>query len=94
MSSNAANSACEKGKQREEVPQEMVHQLLMPDVVSFNAASSACEKGKQLEGALRLLQEKGGTPDVITYNALSVPVKRASSQREPWRCLRQCSSKA
>ena len=42
--------------------QEMVHQLLTPDVVSSNAANSACEKGKQWEGALRLLQEQWGCP--------------------------------
>ena len=60
MSFSAAISACEKGKQWEGalgLLQEMVHQLLTPDVVSFNASISACEKGKQWEGALGLLQE-------------------------------------
>ena len=45
-------SACEKGKQCEGalgLLQEMVHQLLTPDAVSFNAAISACEKGKEWE---------------------------------------------
>ena len=27
--------------------QEMVHQLLTPNVVSFNASINGCEKGKQ-----------------------------------------------
>ena len=36
---------------------EMVHQLLRPDVVSWNATISACEKGKHWEEALGLLQE-------------------------------------
>ena len=52
MSFNAAISACEKGKQWEGalgLLQEMVHQLLPPDVVSFNTAVSACEKGKEWE---------------------------------------------
>ena len=50
---SSAISACEKGKQWGEalgLLQEMVHQLLTPDVVSLNAAISACEKGKQSEG--------------------------------------------
>ena len=53
-------SARDKGKQWEgalALLQEMVHQLLTPDVVSWNAAISACEKGKQWEGALGLLHE-------------------------------------
>ena len=37
--------------------QEMVHQLLTPNVLSWSAAISACEKGEQWEGALGLLQE-------------------------------------
>ncbi len=37
--------------------QEMVHQLLTPNLVSCNAAISACEKGNQWEGALGLLQQ-------------------------------------
>ena len=48
--------------------QEMVHQFLTPNVVSWSAAISACEKGKQWEGALALLQEIGHqllTPDVV-----------------------------
>ena len=37
--------------------QEMVHQSLMPNVVTYSAAISACEKGKHWEGVLGLLQE-------------------------------------
>ena len=62
----------EKGKQWEGalgLLQEMVHQLLTPNVVSWSAAISACEKGKQWEGALGLLQEMVHqllTPDVVS----------------------------
>ena len=54
---NAAIIASEKGRQWEGgigLRQEMVRQLLTPNVVSWNAAISACEKGKQWEGATRL----------------------------------------
>ena len=49
--------------------QEMVHQLLTPNVVSWSAAVSACEKGMQWEGALGLLQEMPHqllTPNVVS----------------------------
>ena len=52
--------------------QEMVHQLLTPDVVSFPASISAFEKGKQWEEALGLLQEMVHqllTTDVVSFNA-------------------------
>ena len=52
--------------------QEMVHQLLTPNVVSWSAAISACEKGKQWEGALGLLQEMVHqllTPNVVSWSA-------------------------
>ena len=52
--------------------QEMIHRLLMPNVVSHNAAISACEKGKHWEGALRLLQEmlhRSLTPNVVSHSA-------------------------
>ena len=49
--------------------QEMVHQLLTPNVVSWNAAISACEKGKQWEGALGLLQEM--VHQLLTPNVVS-----------------------
>ena len=86
VSFSACISASEKGKQWEralEVVETMQRQVVMPNVITHNAYISASEKGKQPV-----------MPDVITYNASSVPVKRASSQSEPWRCCRQCSSKA
>ena len=49
--------------------QEMVHQLLTPNVVSWSAAISACEKGKQWEGALGLLQEM--LHQLLTPNVVS-----------------------
>ena len=49
--------------------QEMLHQLLTPDVVSWNAAISACEKGKQWEGALGFLQEM--VQQLLTPNMVS-----------------------
>ena len=49
---------------RDGLLQEMVHQLLAPDVVSFTAYINACEKGKQCAGALGSLQEI--VPNVIT----------------------------
>ena len=36
--------------------QEMVRQVLTPNVVNYNAWISACEKGQQWKGALALLQ--------------------------------------
>ena len=48
--------------------QEMVHQLLTPDEVSWSAAISACVKGKQWEGSLGLLQKMVHqllTPNVV-----------------------------
>jgi pentatricopeptide repeat protein len=69
---HAVISAFEKGKQWDGalgLLQEIVHQLLMPDVVSWNAAISTCEKGKQWEEALGLLQEMVHlllTPDVVS----------------------------
>ena len=49
--------------------QELMHQLLTPDVMSFNAAMGACEKGKQWAEALGLLQEMMHqllTPNVVS----------------------------
>ena len=74
MSSDSASiGSCEKGKQWEGalgLLQEMVHQLLTPDVVSFNAAISAFEKGKQCKEALRLLQEPGVMPGQCSYQCM------------------------
>ena len=67
----------------------------MPNVITYHALISASEKGLQPERALEVfyaMQQQGVMPDVITYNALSVPLKRASSQSEPWSSSRQCSS--
>ena len=49
--------------------QEMMHQLLAPDVVSANSALSACEKGKQWEEAFGLLQDM--IHQLLTPNVLS-----------------------
>ena len=52
--------------------EEMRHQGLLPDVITYSAAISACEKGKQADGALQLMQEmrhQGLLPDIITYSA-------------------------
>ena len=52
--------------------QEMTHQLIMPDVVSYSATISACGKGEQWVGALELLQEmprRALQPDVISCDA-------------------------
>ena len=60
ISCSAAMSACEKGIQWEAalgLLQEMVHQLLTPNVVSWSVAISTCEKVLHWEGALGLLQE-------------------------------------
>ena len=37
--------------------QEMVHQLLTPDLVRYSAAISACEKSKRWEEVFGLLQK-------------------------------------
>ena len=57
---NASIHGYEKGEQWEFTLgflQEMGHQLLPSDVVSWDSAISVCEKGKQWERALGLLQE-------------------------------------
>ena len=64
--------ACDEGKHWENalgLLQEMMHQLLTPDVVSCNASNSACEKGQHWEEALGLLQEmilQLLTPNVVS----------------------------
>ena len=52
--------------------QEMVHQLLTPDAMSWSTAISTHEKGKQWEGAVGLLQEMVHqllTPNVVSWSA-------------------------
>lgn len=49
LSCNTTISACEKGVQWEvalKLLQEMVHEVLMPNVVSYSAVITACEKGE------------------------------------------------
>ena len=60
MSRSAAVSACEKSKLLEEalgLLQEMMHQLLTPDVVSRSAGITTCGNGKRWEGAPGVLQK-------------------------------------
>ena len=51
---------------------DMLPQILMPNVIIYNAAISVCGKGQQPQQALHLLQElqlRGLLPNVITYSA-------------------------
>lgn len=50
----------------------MLHQLVVPDVMSYSVAPYTCEKGKQWEEALGLLQEmdrKRMAPDMVSYRS-------------------------
>ena len=52
--------------------EEVVHWLLMPDVVSYNTAMSACDKGKKWEASVGLLQvivQRFPKPSVVSCNA-------------------------
>merc|ERR1711920_888232 len=51
----------------------MLHQGLLPNVITYNALISACEKGALPQRALQFLEtmlHQGLLPNVITYNAL------------------------
>ena len=72
--------------------QEMMHQLLTPEVVSCRAAASACQKGKQWEEALGKLHEMVHQflpPDMLSAMLPSVHVGRESNRRELWECCRE-----
>merc|ERR1712039_876525 len=56
-----------------ELLETMLHQGLLPNVVTYNALISACEKGALPQRALQLFEtmlHQDLLPDVITYNAL------------------------
>ena len=58
ITSRAAISACEKGKQPDkalELHTVMQRKGLAPGMIIYSAAISACEKGEQLSKALELL---------------------------------------
>jgi len=63
----------------------MLHQGLLPNVLTYSALISACEKGALPQRALELLEtmrHQGLLPNVITYSALiSACEKGALPQR-------------
>merc|ERR1719436_1303676 len=63
----------------------MLHQGLLPAMITYSAWISACEKGAMPQSAVQLLEtmlHQGLLPDVITYNALiSACEKGALPQR-------------
>ena len=63
---------------------QMMHQLLIPNVVSWNAVINACDKGKLWEAAFGLLQEmmhERLTPNVVSRSA----VTSACEKRKHWK---------
>ena len=62
----------------------MLHQGLLPDVITYNALISACEKGALPQRALQLLEamlHQGLLPDGITYIALVSAYEKGALQQ-------------
>ena len=84
---NALVSACGKNTQPQRALQlleAMLHQGLLPDVITYNALVSACEKGALQQRALEILEamlHQGGLPDGITYNALDSACEKGALQQ-------------
>ena len=50
----------------------MIHQLLMPDLISYNVAISSCDSGNRWDASLGFLDEvlyQKWTLDVVSYGA-------------------------
>jgi pentatricopeptide repeat domain-containing protein 1 len=69
-------SSCEKARQWQAaiaLLQELVHQLLTPNVISYNVAISVCEKGAEWLLPFELLEEMRQwelSPHVVSYSAV------------------------
>ena len=74
-----------------ELLEELRHNGLEGDVITYSAAISACGKVKQSQKALELLEEmrqNGMEPNVITYNAASSAREKVKQSEMNW-----CSSR-
>ena len=75
----------------------MLHQSLLPAVITYNALISACEKGTLPQRTLPLLEtmrDQGLLPDVITNNALISACEKGTLPQRACSSWRQCGTKA
>ena len=75
----------------------MLHQGLLPNVITYSALVSACEKGKLPQRALELLEtllHQGLLPEVITYSALISACEKGTLPQRALEIFRQCCTKA